>query len=91
MGRGTYAEAATYGAGEKVEGVVVGPDQVRLYVIVSYPSSLSVLSVAKRVREAATPAAEGRVLSLIVEDLGPAPGESPEAAPEAAPAAGERR
>jgi hypothetical protein len=96
MGSGIYAEAATYGAGEKVTGVVVSADEVRLYVVAAYPSLASgrggsVLSVAKKVREAATPAAKGREVSLIIEDLGPAPGKSPGATVEAVLVVGERR
>lgn len=96
MGSGIYAEAATYGAGEKVTGVVVSAGEVRLYVVAAYPPvasgrERSVLSVAKRVREAATPAAEGRELSLVVEGLGPAPGENPWATSEATRVVGERR
>ena len=75
MGRGIYVEAATYGAGEKIVGVVVRPEEVRLHVVASYPSSRPVLAVAKNVREAVAPATRGRTVSVIVENLGPAPGE----------------
>jgi hypothetical protein len=37
LGSGRYAEAATYGAGEKVSGVVVGPDEVEVHIVASYP------------------------------------------------------
>lgn len=37
LGSGTYAEAATYGAREKVLGVVVKPEEVEIHVVFAYP------------------------------------------------------
>ena len=69
LGTGRYAEAATYGAGEKVSGVVVGPDEVRVHIVVGYPLSESLPALAERVRQKAAPRAQGRPTTVVVEDL----------------------
>lgn len=82
MGRGTYAEAATYGAGEKVTGVVADPDEVRVHVVVGYPPPGTIPEMAGRVLERVAPHAEGRKASVIVEDVEVARGASPRAVSE---------
>ncbi len=69
LGTGRYAEAATYGPGEKVIGVVVGPDEVRVHIVVRYPLSESIPALAERVRERAALSAGGRATMVVVEDL----------------------
>ena len=44
-------EVATYGAGEKVTGVVVGPEEVRVHVVVRWPLPEPIPALAERVRE----------------------------------------
>jgi hypothetical protein len=69
LGTGRYAEAATYGPGEKVTGVVVGPDEVRIHIVVRYPPPEPIPALAERVRERAAPNTGGRATTVVVEDL----------------------
>ena len=69
LGVGRYAEAATYGVGEKVTGVVVGSDDVRVHIVASYPLVEPIPALAERVREKVTPEALGRTTTVVVEDL----------------------
>lgn len=69
MGPGRYAEAATYGAGEKVSGVVVDPDEVRVHIIARYPLAEPLPALAQRVREKVSLRSEGRPALVIIEDL----------------------
>lgn len=69
LGRGVYAEAATYGAGEKVVGVVVQPEEVTVHVVVGYPPPGPLPEVAGKVRRRVAPHAGGRAASVVVEDL----------------------
>ncbi len=69
LGSGRYAEAATYGAGEKVSGVVVNPDEVRVYIVAGYPLAEPIPALADRVREKVASRAGGRATTVVVEDL----------------------
>lgn len=69
LGTGRYVEAATYGSGEKVTGVVVGPDEVTVHIVVRYPLPEPIPDLADRVRERAASRAGGRVATVVVEDL----------------------
>jgi uncharacterized alkaline shock family protein YloU len=69
LGTGRYAEAATYGAGEKVTGVVVGPEDLEIHVVVRYPLPKPIPEVAKNILERVAPQAEGRKATVVVEDL----------------------
>ena len=69
LGTGRYAEAATYGAGETVTGVVVGPDEVRVHIVVRYPLVEPIPALAERVRERAALRSGGRAMTVVVEDL----------------------
>ena len=69
LGTGRYAEAATYGAGEKVTGVVVTVDEVRVHIVVRYPLSEPIPALAERVRKRVAPRAEGRPATVVVEAL----------------------
>jgi hypothetical protein len=69
LGTGRYVEAATYGPGEKVTGVVVGPEEVSVHIVVRYPLSEPIPTLAERVRERAASRAGGRATTVVVEDL----------------------
>ena len=69
LGSGRFAEAATYGAGEKVSGVVVTPDRVEVHVVASYPLDKPIPELAQEVRERVVPEVEGRETEIVVDDL----------------------
>jgi hypothetical protein len=69
LGVGRYAEAATYGAGEKVTGVVVDPDEVRVHIVARYPLDEPIPALAERVRERVALRTGGRNTVIVVEDL----------------------
>ena len=69
LGTGRYVEAATYGAGDKVTGVVVRPDEVKVHIVVRYPLVEPIPALAERVREQVASRAEGRIATVVVEDL----------------------
>ena len=69
LGAGRYVEAATYGAGDKVTGVVVGPDEVRVHIVVRYPLPEPIPALAERIREKVRLRAGGRATTVVVEDL----------------------
>jgi hypothetical protein len=69
LGTGRYVEAATYGAGEKVTGVVVGTDEVSVHIVLRYPLPEPIPALAERVRERAASRSEGRAVRIVVEDL----------------------
>jgi hypothetical protein len=62
-------EVATYGAGEKVTGVVVGPEEVRVHIVVRWPLPEPIPALAERVREKVAPGALGRATTVVVEDV----------------------
>jgi hypothetical protein len=76
LGVGRYAEAATYGPGEKVTGVVVGPNEVRVHIVALYPLAEPIPALAERVRERVALRAQGRAATVVVEDLEMAQDES---------------
>jgi hypothetical protein len=69
LGVGRYAEAATYGAGEKVTGVVVDPHEVRVHIVARYPLTEPIPALAERVRERVALRTGGRNTVIVVEDL----------------------
>jgi hypothetical protein len=69
MGRGRYVEAATYEGSEKVSGVVVGPEDLEIHIIVRYPLPRPVPEIAESIRERVAPEAGGRKTTVVVEDL----------------------
>jgi acylphosphatase len=69
LGEGRYAEAATYGANDKVLGVVVNNDSVRVHVVAKYPEGTPVPELVQRIERQAAPHAEGRTVEVVVEDL----------------------
>ena len=69
LGTGRYVEVATYGAGEKVTGVVVSPEVVRVHFVVRYPLPEPIPALAERIREKVRPRAGGRATTVVVEDL----------------------
>ena len=69
LGTGGLAEAATYGIGEKVSGVIVRPEEVQVHVVLDYPPAKSIPEVAKSIIESVGPKVEGRDTNVVVEDL----------------------
>lgn len=69
LGTGRYAEAATYGPGEKVIGVVVNPNEVRVHIIASYPPPEPLPALAERIREQVEQRAQGRAAMVVIEDV----------------------
>ena len=69
LGTGRWAEAATYGPGEKVSGVVVESDEVEVHIVVGYPLNQSIPALAQRVRERVALSVGGRATTVVVEDL----------------------
>ena len=69
MGRGRYVEAATYDGPEKVSGVVVGPDEVEVHVVVRWPLPKPIPEIAENIIERVAPQAGGRRTTVMVDDL----------------------
>ena len=69
MGRGRYVEAATYDGPEKVSGVVVGPDEVQVHVVVRWPLPRPIPDIAASIIERVAPQAGGRRTTVMVDDL----------------------
>ena len=69
LGSGRFAEAATYGAGEKVSGVVVMPEEVQVHVVLQYPLVQSIPDIAENIRKKVGPKVEGRETTVVIEDL----------------------
>jgi hypothetical protein len=69
MGRGRYVEAATYEGSEKVSGVVVGPEDLEIHIVASYPLPRPIPEIAESIRERVAPRAGGRRTRVVVEDL----------------------
>lgn len=69
LGQGRFAEAATYGAGEKVTGVVVTPQEVEVHVVAEYPLPKPIPQLAESIRERVGSRAGGRKTVVVVEDL----------------------
>jgi hypothetical protein len=69
MGRGRYVEAATYEGSEKVSGVVVGPEDLEIHIVVRYPLPRAIPEIAESIRERVAPEAGGRKTMVVVEDL----------------------
>lgn len=69
LGRGRYAEAATYEGSEKVSGVVVGPEDLEIHIVARYPLPRPIPEIAESIRERVAPEAGGRKTMVVVEDL----------------------
>ncbi|MGF1471987.1 MAG: hypothetical protein ACFB50_09635 [Rubrobacteraceae bacterium] len=69
LGTGRFVEAATYGAGEKINGVVVTPEKVQVHIVALYPLDKPIPELAQEVRERVIPEIEGREADVVVEDL----------------------
>ena len=69
MGRGRYAEAATYEGSEKVSGVVVGPEDLEIHIVATYPLPSPIPEIAENIRERVASQAGGRRTTVVVEDL----------------------
>lgn len=69
LGKGRFAEAATYEGSEKVSGVVVRPDEVEVHIVARYPLPKPIPEIAQSIRERVAPEAGGRRTTVVVEDL----------------------
>ena len=69
MGRGRFVEAATYDGPEKVSGVVVGPDEVEVHVVVRWPLPKPIPEIAGNIIERVAPQAGGRRTTVMVDEL----------------------
>ncbi len=69
LGTGRFVEAATYGAGEKVSGVIVMPEEVQVHVVLRYPLARPIPELAESIRENVGPKVEGRETTVVIEDL----------------------
>jgi hypothetical protein len=69
MGRGRWAEAATYEGGEKVSGVVVRDEEVEIHIVARYPLPRPIPEIAGSIMERVAPQAGGRRTTVVVEDL----------------------
>lgn len=69
LGKGHFAEAATYEGGEKVSGVVVRPDEVEVHIVARYPLPRPIPEIARSIMERVAPEAGGRRTTVVVEDL----------------------
>jgi hypothetical protein len=69
MGRGRWAEAATYEGSEKVSGVVVGPEELEIHIVARYPLPRPIPEIAASIMERVAPQAGGRRTTVVVEDL----------------------
>ena len=76
MGRGRYVEPATYEGSEKVSGVVVGPEDLRIHIVARYPLPRPIPEIAESIRERVAPEAGGRKTTVVVDDLEVADDES---------------
>ncbi len=66
---GPFAEIATYGPGETIQGVVVRDDEVEVHIVADYPLSVPLPKLADNIREKVEPIVEGRKTTVVVEDL----------------------
>ena len=69
MGRGRYVEAATYEGSERVTGVVVGPEDLEIHIVATYPLPRPIPEIAENIRERVALHAAGRRTRVVVEDL----------------------
>lgn len=69
LGTGRFVEAATYGAGEKISGVVVTPDRVEVHIVATYPLDKSVAELAEDIKKNVASKVEGRETDVVVEDI----------------------
>lgn len=69
LGSGRFVEAATYGPGEKVSGVVVTPEEIQVHVVAVYPLPKPIPELARSIRERVAPKVGNREVTVVVEDL----------------------
>lgn len=69
LGTGSFAEVATYGAGEKVLGVIATEDRVEVHIVALYPLRDSVPKLADKIRERILPEVGSRRVDVVVEDV----------------------
>jgi hypothetical protein len=69
MSGGRFAEAATYGRGESVRGVVVRPNEVEVHVVATFPDSTSLPRTAERLRSRIASHVPDREVTIYIDDL----------------------
>jgi hypothetical protein len=69
MGRGRWAEAATYEGGEKVSGVVVKPEELEIHIVARYPLPKPIPEISRSIIARVAAQAGGRKTIIVVEDL----------------------
>ena len=69
LGGGLFVEAATYGVGETVGGVVVTDNGVEVHIVAEYPPPKPIPELADNVKDNVAPEVEGREVSVVVQDL----------------------
>ncbi|WP_273844073.1 hypothetical protein [Rubrobacter calidifluminis] len=72
LGSGVYAEAATYGANDKVVGVVVGSGgELEVHVVAGYPPPKSLPELGREVKdEVSRRVGNGRrEVSVVIDDV----------------------
>lgn len=72
LGSGHYVEAATYGAGGKVVGVIVDSKKVEVHVVALYPPAPgngSLVGLARKVGERVSGHTGVREVSVMVDDV----------------------
>lgn len=78
LGTGRYAEAATYGANDKVLGVVVKPEEMSVHIVAAYPEGVPIPQLITRIKERIAPLIGERKVTVVVEDLFVTTEESPD-------------
>lgn len=69
LGKGQYAEAATYEGSEKFTGVVVKPDELEIHIVARYPLPRPIPELAQLIRERVGAESGGRRTLVVVEDI----------------------
>lgn len=69
LGTGLFVEIATYEGSEKVPGVIVTPDEVEIHIVARHPLARPLPELAENIRERVAPDADGRRITVVVEDL----------------------
>ncbi len=69
LSSGKFVEAATYGAGGTVRGVVVRPEEVEVHIVARYQPDRAIPELTNTLIERVAPKTEGRKVAVVVEDI----------------------
>lgn len=69
LSSGKFVEAATYGAGGTVRGVVVRPGEVEVHIVARYQPGKPIPELTNVLIENLAPKTEDRKVVVVVEDL----------------------